>query len=545
MQVRRLAAWAALPLTVALGLSACGKRGGDSGSTNPDGVVSIGIAEPQHLLPGNTNETSGSQVLAALYSPLVDFDEANKPFEVAAESITTDRQQDLDDQAEGRLHVPQRRAGQRRQLHQRVELRRLRSERAGQRLLLRADRGLRGPQPGRRRTPTPDRPTTLTGLKKVDDKTFTVTLSAPFSEFKSMLGYTAFYPLPKAAFETRRGPLVMKTDFEEAPIGNGPFKMKGAWQHDSKIEVERYDDFKGTKPKIGGVDLQDLPEQPGRVRRPAGRQPRRGEDHPDREPVARVQGDLGDRFQTVPGVDVPVPRVPDLRRALQQARGPQGHLAWRSTARRSSRPSSRARRRPPTRSCRRSSPVTATRPVARPASSTPTEAKELLRRPPVARRTINITYNADGGHKAVGRRDLQPAQGQPGRGVRRHARGQVRRPAAPRSRTRRTSACSAWAGSWTTRRWRTTSARCTRPTVPRTTTATATRSSTTWSRRASAAPTPDEAIKKYQAAEDILAQDMPVLPLRFGQNNFGHSTKVKNVEIDLFNRVDLNKIEVS
>ena len=34
-----------------------------------------------------------------------------------------------------------------------------------------------------------------------------------------------------------------------------------------------------------------------------------------------------------------------------------------------------------------------------------------------------------------------------------------------------------------------------------------------------------------------------MIPLRFGQNNFGHSTKVKNVEIDLFNRVDLTKIE--
>lgn len=36
---------------------------------------------------------------------------------------------------------------------------------------------------------------------------------------------------------------------------------------------------------------------------------------------------------------------------------------------------------------------------------------------------------------------------------------------------------------------------------------------------------------------------MPVLPLRFGQNNFGHSTKVKNVSIDLFNRVNLLAIE--
>jgi len=59
-----------------------------------------------------------------------------------------------------------------------------------------------------------------------------------------------------------------------------------------------------------------------------------------------------------------------------------------------------------------------------------------------------------------------------------------------------------------------------------------------------AAPSPDESIKKYQAAEDILAQDMPVIPLRFAQNNFGHSTKVRNVEIDLYSRVDLTNIEV-
>lgn len=58
-----------------------------------------------------------------------------------------------------------------------------------------------------------------------------------------------------------------------------------------------------------------------------------------------------------------------------------------------------------------------------------------------------------------------------------------------------------------------------------------------------AAPTEDEAVKKYQAAEDLLAEDLPVIPLRYGQNNFGHSTKVKNVEMDLFDRIDLLKIE--
>ena len=59
------------------------------------------------------------------------------------------------------------------------------------------------------------------------------------------------------------------------------------------------------------------------------------------------------------------------------------------------------------------------------------------------------------------------------------------------------------------------------------------------------APTSDEAIKKWQQAEDILAKDIPVLPMRFGQNNFGISEKVKDVNIDLFNRVDLTKIQTT
>src|SRR6478609_9399456 len=89
MQVRRLAAWTALPLVTALGLAACG-GGGDDSSSSSSGVVKIGIGEPQFLTPTNTNETSGSQVLAALFAPLVDYDAQNKPYEVAAESITTE-----------------------------------------------------------------------------------------------------------------------------------------------------------------------------------------------------------------------------------------------------------------------------------------------------------------------------------------------------------------------------------------------------------------------------------------------------------------------
>jgi oligopeptide transport system substrate-binding protein len=60
-----------------------------------------------------------------------------------------------------------------------------------------------------------------------------------------------------------------------------------------------------------------------------------------------------------------------------------------------------------------------------------------------------------------------------------------------------------------------------------------------------AAATPEDAIKKYQQAEDLLVRDMPVIPLRFGQNNYGSSEKVKNVFFDLFGRCDFLKLEAA
>jgi len=59
------------------------------------------------------------------------------------------------------------------------------------------------------------------------------------------------------------------------------------------------------------------------------------------------------------------------------------------------------------------------------------------------------------------------------------------------------------------------------------------------------AATPDEATRFYQQAEDLLARDLPVIPLRFDRNNSGHSTRVKSVEMDLFRRVVLSRLEAN
>jgi oligopeptide transport system substrate-binding protein len=96
-----------------------------------------------------------------------------------------------------------------------------------------------------------DEDSELTGLEVVDDKTFTVKLSAPEADWPLRLGYTAFMPLPKVAFEDMEA-------FGENPIGNGPYMLdgEGAWVHDQKINLVTNPDYDGVrKPKNGGLEI--------------------------------------------------------------------------------------------------------------------------------------------------------------------------------------------------------------------------------------------------------------------------------------------------
>ena len=58
------------------------------------------------------------------------------------------------------------------------------------------------------------------------------------------------------------------------------------------------------------------------------------------------------------------------------------------------------------------------------------------------------------------------------------------------------------------------------------------------------AKTNEEAIKIYQQAEDILLEDMPVMPMFFGKLQAIHSEKVSNVKFDAFGQCDLANVTV-
>lgn len=99
----------------------------------------------------------------------------------------------------------------------------------------------------------------ISGLKAVDDKTFEVTLTAPMGDFLAVCCHPGLAPAPQAALDDPKS-------FLTAPIGNGPFKMDGKWEPNQYIDIVRYDDYyggvEGKKPEIDGVhfSIQKSPE---------------------------------------------------------------------------------------------------------------------------------------------------------------------------------------------------------------------------------------------------------------------------------------------
>lgn len=80
---------------------------------------------------------------------------------------------------------------------------------------------------------------TMSGLEVTDDLNFTVTLSAPASDFPIRLGYAAYYPLPESFYDDPEA-------FGETPIGNGPY-MLDSWDHNVQAEIVPNPEYAGAR----------------------------------------------------------------------------------------------------------------------------------------------------------------------------------------------------------------------------------------------------------------------------------------------------------
>jgi ABC-type oligopeptide transport system substrate-binding subunit len=247
---KRNSSLVATAIAAAMLMTACGggddessEEGGDSAAQS-GGSFSIYIGQPENpLIPGNTNETEGGQVVDSLFTGLVQYDpETNEPvFNGVAESIESDDATTwtvtLNDgwtfhdgspvnaesfvnawnytayspNAQGNSYFFSNVVGY--------------DE-------LQAPTDAEGNPAG---DPAAD---AMSGLRVIDDLTFEVELSSPYAQWPTATGYTAFFPLPEAFYDDPDA-------FGEQPIGNGPFKADEPFVPDQGITLTRYDDYAG------------------------------------------------------------------------------------------------------------------------------------------------------------------------------------------------------------------------------------------------------------------------------------------------------------
>ena len=222
----------------------------------------------------------------------------------------------------------------------------------------------------------------MTGLKVVDDYTFTIKTTEKVSNLPVRLGYSAFAPLPDVFFTDPKA-------FGDKPIGSGPFKLD-TWTKEQSMELSKFADYSGDFPaKLDKVTFKIYQDPDAAYNDVLAN----NLDITDSIPPSAL---IDDKYKT----DLPDRNaqkeagVIDLRRGRRAKVDPNcadPRIArpsrWRSTATRSSSRSSTVRAcRPPDGSPRSS---TATRPTSAvsPASSTPRRPRRCSRRPAGGRAT--------------------------------------------------------------------------------------------------------------------------------------------------------------
>ncbi|MFD4369219.1 ABC transporter substrate-binding protein [Rhodococcus sp. NPDC058521] len=244
MRITRVAT-AAFAVALAAGLvTACSS--GDSSSGGGDGIVNAWAGEPQNpLIPTNTSENMGGRMVDALFAGLVSYDAEGNIENEVAESIDT---------SDGKFFTVTLKDGWTFTDGSPVTSKSFVD--AWNYGALSTNAQLQGsffdPIQGydevSSEVPTAE---TMSGLKVVDDKTFTIELKQPEAAFPDRLGFSAYSPLPEVAFQDMAA-------FGENPIGNGPYKMAGpgAWQHNVRIDMVTNEDYQGNSvPKNAGVSF--------------------------------------------------------------------------------------------------------------------------------------------------------------------------------------------------------------------------------------------------------------------------------------------------
>ncbi|WP_327709034.1 ABC transporter substrate-binding protein [Streptomyces sp. NBC_00464] len=253
MRGAKSAKWVAGAAIIALAATACGGgdddadkgKGSAKGAVNADGIFSVEVGEPQNpLQPANTMESNGSIVTDAIFSQLVDYDPSGKLEMINAESVDTKDSKlwTVKLKKDWKFHdgTPVTAESYIKAWNWAANIKNNQTNASW----FGDIKGFTDVHPeDAKAKPKAD---AMSGLKKVDDYTFTIELNAPLPYFSYKLGYTVFSPLPESFYADPKAA-------GEKPVGNGAYKFV-SWDHKKQIKVVRNDDYKGLdKAKNGGV----------------------------------------------------------------------------------------------------------------------------------------------------------------------------------------------------------------------------------------------------------------------------------------------------
>jgi oligopeptide transport system substrate-binding protein len=236
---------AAVIASLALIATACGGGGAEPepGASQPAGqtggeIVVAGCTPENPLVPGGTSEVCGGDIIDAMTSKLVEYNTENAaPENDIAESIET---------SDNKLFTVKLKPYK---FHDGTDVKAKNFVDAWNYTAY-GPNGQAGsyffaPIAGYDDTQCPDaeckkdpKAKTMTGLKVVDDTTFTITTTEAVSNLAVRLGYSAFAPLPDSFFADPKA-------FEKKPIGAGPFKMDSI--SNTEFVLSKFADFSGTK----------------------------------------------------------------------------------------------------------------------------------------------------------------------------------------------------------------------------------------------------------------------------------------------------------
>ncbi|MFJ8847555.1 ABC transporter substrate-binding protein [Streptomyces cyaneofuscatus] len=239
--------WAACAVAVALAATACGGGGDDGGGSGADGIVSSSWGDPQNPLePANTNEVQGGKVLDMVFRGLIRYDpKTGEAQNMLAESIDSSDAQNFTIKLKDGWTFSN---GEKITAKSFVDAWNYGAALKNNQKNAYFFQYIEGydkvhPESGSASADA------LSGLKIVDELTFTAKLSQKFSLWPDTLGYSAFVPLPKAFYENHDAWL-------SKPIGNGPYTIE-SYAKGSSMNLRRWDDYPGDdKAKNGGVDLK-------------------------------------------------------------------------------------------------------------------------------------------------------------------------------------------------------------------------------------------------------------------------------------------------